>query len=64
MMFVEVAVEVASPVITVPPLPAELPPVFELEVVVEFTTALLFTLMFTGPGHSQVVPCFVQTNLE
>src|SRR3989344_485901 len=64
MLFVGVAVLEAAPVMTVPPGPALLPPVFELEVVVEFTVALLFTLMFTGPGHSQVVPIFVHLNLS
>ena len=56
-VFVLVALEDALPVFTVPPEPAVLPPVLELEVVVELMKPLLLTVMLMGPlqfGHGGV----------
>ncbi len=48
-VFVLEAVDVALPVITVPPLPAVFPPVLELEVVVELMNPVLVTFTVRGP---------------
>src|SRR3989344_3851989 len=53
---------VALPVFTVPPAPALLPPVFELDVVLLMTVELLLMLIVTDPGYSHVVPFFTHLN--